>query len=56
MDPFAAPSAGIRTKLRNLAGDVNPDPQDVDDAANAMSYFLGYGNANVGDGANTGDA
>jgi hypothetical protein len=54
MDPFAAVTGGIRTTVKNLAGDVVADTPANDDAYN---YFFGTRKpAAIGDGADTSDA
>lgn len=53
MDPFAAPTGGIRTTVKNLAGDVVADTPTGD----AYDYFFGARKpAAIGDGAETADA
>ena len=53
MDPFAAPTGGIRTTFKNLAGDVEADTPEAD----AFKYFFGGRKpAAIGDGADTSDA
>jgi hypothetical protein len=54
MDPFAAVTGGIRTTVKNLAGDVVADTPANDEAYN---YFFGSRQpAAIGDGADTSDA
>ena len=54
MDPFAAPTGGIRTTFKNLAGDVEADTPAGDDS---YSYFFGSRQpAAIGDGADTSNA